>query len=454
MSGPRGVDGLAETDKHRLLADLKARAKAKSVRSSAEPASSAAPARASAFDFAELPAHKQLRVMRAMGDMAGIANPFFQPHDGVAGATILSGNRLQSNFGSYNYLGLNGDPRVTAAAKSAMDRYGTSVSASRVVAGERPLHAELEAALARLTGTEAALVFVSGHATNVSTIGHLLGPKDLILTDALAHNSIVEGAKLSGATRAVFPHNQLEALEDLLIRSRGRHERVLIAVEGLYSMDGDCPDLKRLIEIKTRHDCWLMVDEAHAAGVLGPGGRGSWEDQGIDPRSVEIWMGTLSKSFASAGGYIAGSAALIEILKAGAPGFVFSVGLAPAQAGAALAAIEILQREPERVARLRANAAIFLQAAKAAGLDTGTALNAAIVPVMIGDSSLAVILSNRLKERDISALPIIFPAVPEKQARLRFFICADHSEAQLREAATATAEELARLRRGEGIGRG
>ena len=133
---------------------------------------------------------------------------------------------------------------------------------------------------------------------------------------------------------------------------------------------------------------------------------------------------------------------------------MFSVGLAPAQAGAALAAIEILQREPERVARLRANAAIFLQAAKAAGLDTGTALNAAIVPVMIGVSSLAVILSNRLKERDISALPIIFPAVPEKQARLRFFICADHSEAQLREAATATAEELARLRRGEGIGRG
>ncbi len=450
MSNQRGVEGLAETDKSRLLADLKARAKAKSAQAASAPA--APPPQAKAFDFAGLPAHKQLRVMRAMADMAGIANPFFQEHDGIAGATILTGNHSQVNFGSYNYIGLNGDPRVTAAAKAAIDRYGTSVSASRVVAGERPLHGELEAALARLTGTEAALAFVSGHATNVSTIGHLMGPKDLILADALAHNSIVEGIKLSGATRAVFPHNDLSALEEILARSRSRHERVLIVVEGLYSMDGDSPDLARLIELKSRFDAWLMVDEAHAAGVLGAHGRGSWEAQGIDPRGVEIWMGTLSKSFASVGGYIAGSHALIEILKAGAPGFVFSVGLAPAQAAAALAAIEILEAEPERVARLRANARIFLDAARAAGLDTGTAIDACVVPVIVGDSSLAVLLSNRLKDRDISALPIIFPAVPEKQARLRFFITSEHSEAQLREAAQATAEELAKIR--AGIGRG
>ena len=267
MSGSRGIDGLNDTDKSRLIADLKARAKAKSARAAeAEPAAVAQP---KAFDFTQLSAHKQLRMMRALGDMAGIADPFFQLHDGIPGGTILTGNESRVNFGTYNYVGLNGDRRVMAAAKAAIDRYGTSVSASRVVAGERAFHRELEAALARFSGTEAALAFVSGHATNVSAIGCLMGPRDLILAASLAHNSIIEGARLSGATRGAFPHNDLDNLEDLLAGARDRHERVLIAVEGLYSMDGDCPDLARLIEIKTRYGAWLMVDEAHASGVLG-----------------------------------------------------------------------------------------------------------------------------------------------------------------------------------------
>ncbi|MDR3374694.1 MAG: aminotransferase class I/II-fold pyridoxal phosphate-dependent enzyme [Ancalomicrobiaceae bacterium] len=446
MSGSRGIDGLSDTDKTRLIADLKARAKAKSARAAeVEPAAVAQP---KAFDFTQLSAHKQLRMMRALGEMAGIVDPFFKLHDGIPGGTILTGNVSHINFGTYNYVGLNGDKRVMAAAKAAIDRYGTSVSASRVVAGERAFHRELETALARFTGTEAALAFVSGHATNVSAIGCLMGPRDLILADSLAHNSIIEGARLSGATRVAFPHNDLDSLEDMLARARDRHERVLIAVEGLYSMDGDCPDLARLIEIKTRYGAWLMVDEAHASGVLGATGRGIAEEQGIDPAAIEIWMGTLSKSFASAGGYIAGTQALIDILKAGAPGFVFSVGLSPAQGAAALKALEIIEAEPQRVARLRANGRTFLAAAKAEGLDTGTAIGASVVPVIIGDSSFAVSLSNRLDARGISVLPIIFPAVPEKQARLRFFITSEHTESQLATAAKVTAEELAQLKLG------
>ncbi|MEJ1158272.1 aminotransferase class I/II-fold pyridoxal phosphate-dependent enzyme [Prosthecomicrobium sp. N25] len=450
MTTSRGIEGLAKTEKSKLLADLKAKAQNRRDREGPEeaPVVELTPAGAGpkAFDFAQLPQHKQLRMMAAAAELSGIANPFFHIHEGRAGATTLCGNRTLLNFASYNYLGLNGHPEVSAAAKAAIDRYGTTVSASRLVAGERPFHGELEQALARLHGTEAAVVFVSGHATNVSTIGHLMGAKDLILCDALSHNSIVEGARMSGAARLMFPHNDLDALEDLLTRNRSRYERCLIAVEGLYSMDGDVPDLRRLVSIKRRHDAWLLVDEAHSAGVLGTHGRGIAEEQGIDPADIEIWMGTLSKSFAAAGGYIAGSRALIEILKAGAPGFVFSVGFSPSLAGAALKTLEILEREPERVARIRSNARLFLDLCHQEGLDTGTATNASVVPVIIGESTSAVMLSNRLYERGVNVLPIIFPAVPEKQARLRFFITAEHTEAQIREAVAIVADEVRQMR--------
>lgn len=449
MSANRGIEGLAKGEKSKLLADLKAKAQSRRDREGGdEPLAvvETLPVGPKSFDFTQMPQHKQLRMMAAAAELSGIANPFFHVHEGRAGATTLCGNRTLLNFASYNYLGLNGHPEVSAASKAAIDRYGTTVSASRLVAGERPFHGELEAAIARLHGTEAALVFVSGHATNVSTIGHLMGPKDLILCDALSHNSLVEGARMSGAARLMFPHNDFDALEDLLTRNRSQYERCLVVIEGLYSMDGDLPDLKRAISIKRRHDAWLMVDEAHSAGVLGAHGRGIAEELGIDPNEVEIWMGTLSKAFAAAGGYIAGSRALIEILKAGAPGFVFSVGFPPALGGAALKAIELLEREPWRAARIRSNAQLFLDLCHDEGLDTGTAINAAVVPVIIGDSTSAVMLANRLYERGVNVLPIIFPAVPEKQARLRFFITAEHDEAQIRETVSVVAAEIRQMR--------
>ncbi|MXN67239.1 aminotransferase class I/II-fold pyridoxal phosphate-dependent enzyme [Stappia sp. GBMRC 2046] len=401
---------------------------------------------AKSFDFGSLPQVKQLMMQRALADRMGIGNPFFRPHDALAAGETLIDGRRYDNFASYNYLGLNGHSHVVEAAKAAVERFGTSVSASRVVAGERPFHGELEHALADLHGVEDAIVMVSGHATNVTTIGHLLGKSDLILTDALIHNSVSEGARLSGATRLNFRHNDLEALQNLLVANRHKYERVLIAVEGIYSMDGDFPDLPKLLALKQEHDAWLLVDEAHSMGVMGNTGRGIAEHFGVDPNAVEVWMGTLSKTFSACGGYIAGSKALCDYLRATAPGFVFSVGLSPALGAAAIASIEVMKQEPERVASLQENGQRFLEKAKAAGLDIGPSAGYAVVPVIVGDSPRAAILSNRLLERGINALPIIFPAVAEKSARLRFFITSEHTFDQIDRAVEIVAEELAIVR--------
>ena len=395
--------------------------------------------------FADLPAYQDLKKQSAAAEMLGIRNPFFTAHDGRAGASTRIAGRSFVNFGSYDYLGFNQHPEVAAAAKDAIDAFGTSVSASRVVAGERPLHRQLERKLAALYEVDDAVVFVSGHATNVATIGELLGPKDLIITDALIHNSVLVGAELSGAARRSFPHNDLAALRQLLADNRAQFENVLIAVEGLYSMDGDLPDLPALLDIKQQYGAWLMLDEAHALGVLGPRGRGTAEHFAVDPRRVDIWMGTLSKTLAGCGGFIAGSTALVEILKCRASGFVYSVGMPAAMAAAALKSLDLLEQERDRVQRLRDNSRHFLALAKAAGLDTGMAQGFAVIPVLIGNSLRAAKLANRLLERGFNVMPIVYPAVPMQSARLRFFLSSEHSQAQLEAAVAATAQELARL---------
>ena len=365
-------------------------------------------------------------VPKAAANRFGLTNPFFWVHEGTAGATTRINGRDCINFSSYNYLGLNGHPAVSLAAKEAIDRYGTTVSASRLVAGERPIQRELEAALADLYGVEDCIVFVSGHATNVSTIGCLFGPKDLVIHDSLIHNSVLEGIKLSGAARRSFPHNDLVALEALLTDIRGQFERVLIAVEGHYSMDGDTPDLTQLVAIKRRHKAFLMVDEAHSLGVLGATGKGLHEHMDMRGKDVDIWMGTLSKTLAGCGGYIAGERALVEHLKYAAPGFVYSVGIAPALAAASLAALQIMQKEPQRVNQLRENTQYFLQQAKKIGIPTGNSEGYAIVPIMNGSSLKAAKLSGQLLDAGINVQPILYPAVEEKSARLRFFISSAH----------------------------
>jgi 8-amino-7-oxononanoate synthase len=397
-------------------------------------------------DFSTLPGYDELRLYRSLGRKFGIESPYFRTHEGLAGSHTQIAGKTLLNFSSYDYLGLNGHPEIVAAAKTAIDRFGVSASASRHVAGERPVHHALEQALADHYGVADSLVFVSGYATNLGVIGHIVGPKDLVIYDSLAHNSIVMGGVLSGAVRRSFPHNDLDSLDRMLASSRGRFERALIVVEGLYSMDGDYPDLPRLIEIKSKHNAWLMVDEAHALGVLGQYGYGSAEHFGIDPHQVDIWMGTLSKTLAGCGGYIAGCYELVEYLRLTVGAFVYSVAMPPVIAASTLKALEILHREPERVGKLQRNGATFRSLALARGLDTGSGAGTAICPIIVADSAPAIMLSQRLLERGINVQPVTHPAVPAKASRLRFFLTAMHTDAEMVAAIEATAEELSEVR--------
>ena len=437
MAVGRDLFGLSAQAKARLIEKLSAAAAARLAPAGPAAADGAAPR----LDVSELESYREIRLIEEAAEYLGIGDPFFRVHDGIAGAeTVIAGRRCV-NFASYNYLGLNGDPRIAEAAKAAIDRYGTSVSASRPVSGERPVHRELERALARIHGTEDSIVLVGGHSTNVTVIGQLLGRNDLIVHDSLIHNSIVQGAILSGARRVPFRHLDAAAADKALGDQRTRQGHALLVIEGHYSMDGDVPDLAAFVRVARRHGAWLMVDDAHALGVLGRRGFGSAEHAAIDPADVDIWMGTLSKSLVSCGGYIAGRQQLIDYLKRVAPGFVFSVGIAPPAAAAALAAVEILEREPERVRRLNERAALFLQLARDGGLDVAGSIGAAIVPIITGSSIAAARLSQALFRRAINVQPILYPAVPERAARLRFFLTADHTEQQVRDAASILVEE-------------
>ncbi len=381
--------------------------------------------------FDRHPGYEKIMVPRTAAQRLNIANPYFKTHQGIGGALTQIDGRPYLNFASYNYLGLSGHPRVTKAAKDAIDRYGTSVSASRLVAGERPIQRDLELALAELYQTDDCAVFVSGHATNVTTIGYLFGPKDLVVHDSLIHNSVLEGIKLSGATRRAFAHNDAQALEAVLAEMRSQFQRVLIVIEGVYSMDGDIPDLPAFIDIKQRYKCFLMVDEAHSIGVLGTSGRGLREHYNLPGNSVDIWMGTLSKALAGCGGYIAGETALIENLKYAAPGFVYSVGIAPPVAAAALEAIKVMLAEPDRIERVQTRSRQLLDMLRKRGIDTGHAQGYAVVPAITGSSIKATRLSNALFDQGVNVQPILYPAVEEKAARLRFFVSCLHTEQQL-----------------------
>lgn len=378
----------------------------------------------------------------ALIDAAG-PDTFFQVHTGVSGRMATIGDRVLLNFASYDYLGLAGDARIVRAAQGAIARWGTSVSASRLVAGERPIHRELEGALAALTGVDDSLTFVGGHATNVTTISHLMGRDDLVFVDALVHNSARQGAEFSGARLVSFPHNDWQALDHLVRRMRTRYRRALVVIEGVYSADGDIPELEHFLQVCERHHALLMVDEAHATGVLGATGRGLAEHAGVDPRRVDIWMGTLSKALCSTGGYIAGRQVLVDYLRTTAPGFVFSVGLPPAAAGAALAALEVLQLEPGRVRQLQANVRALVAQCASLGLDTGQAGLGGVVPVMLGDTEAAVRASAAASALGLNVPPMIPPAVPEGGARLRLFVSASHTPEDLRQAADIVAQVTA-----------
>ncbi|MEO0636002.1 MAG: aminotransferase class I/II-fold pyridoxal phosphate-dependent enzyme [Pseudomonadota bacterium] len=408
--------------------------------------STASPAKTSSFDWAALPEIKKAALQKKVAQSVGVGNPYMRHTTNSGAAVIEVEGRPTVNFCSYDYISVGQHPDVIGSAHAAVDHYGTSANASRLVSGERTVHGELEAALAENYGQEAAMVLVSGHATNVNVLTHLFGPKDLIVMDSLAHNSIYVGGQRSSAARRTFPHNDMNALDELLHQVRGQFDKCIVVVEGLYSMDGDCAPLEKLTEIKRRHRTLLMVDEAHGLGVLGKTGRGSFEAQNVDPKLVDIWMGTLSKTLCGAGGYLAGCETLIEYLKLSLPGFVFSVGLSPVLAAANLAALRAMQNEPERVERLQANGRFFTDELRRHGVDTGFSEGHAVVAAITGSSLVALKSSQALLERGYYSLPIITPAVEERKARLRFFLQSDHTQEQLAGAALAAAETMDMLR--------
>jgi 7-keto-8-aminopelargonate synthetase-like enzyme len=357
-------------------------------------------------------------------------NPYFVPVDRLQ-ANVERSQIPYTSFAHYDYLGLSRHPEVVGGAVRALHGFGSGVGASRLVGGERSIHQAFENDLADFIGMEATLTLVSGYLSNVTLINHVMGKPDLVLIDDLAHNSIFIGATSGRFNHLTFAHNDLDDLERKLAEHRGKFRHVLVVVEGLYSMDGDIPDLPRLMDIKTRHDSWLMLDEAHSYGVLGATGRGICEHFGIDPAGVELSIGTLSKSFVSAGGFIGASRATIEWLRYTLPGFVYSVGLPPATLGSAHAALTVLRQDPDRVAALHERSHYFLHRSREAGLNPGSAIGRGVVPILFDTPLQTMQVSETLMSGGVYAPPIVQIGVPKDQPRIRFFISASHTHDEI-----------------------
>jgi 8-amino-7-oxononanoate synthase len=345
---------------------------------------------------------------------------------------VLDGRELLS-FGSNDYLDLAADPRLTAAVAEALGREGWGSGASPLLGGWAEGHRRLEARLAEFEGTEAALLFSSGFAANVGAIAALVGPGDAVYTDAKNHASLLDGCRLSRADVRAYPHGDWQRLDDLLARSS--HRRRLIVSDSLFSMDGDLAPLAELAEIAERRRAMLLVDEAHATGVFGRGGRGVTEQLGVEQR-VAVRIGTLSKAVGSLGGFVAGSRALIEWLVNRARPYVFSTAMPAAVAAAAIAALDIIRSEPHRRKGLLARAAALRQTLSAQGWNVGRSASQ-IIPVIVGDASAAVALSLRLRERGLFVPAVRPPTVPDGQAGLRISLTCAHTEAMLGQLAEA-----------------
>jgi 8-amino-7-oxononanoate synthase/acyl carrier protein len=358
-------------------------------------------------------------------------NPYYIPHDSALLDTSIVKGKEVINFGSYNYLGLSGHPQVSRAAVEAIGKLGTSASGSRLLAGEKTLHQELEKEFAEWKHTEAAMVLVGGHSTNVTFVGNFCNDKDLILYDVLSHNSIAQGIKLSHATSRLFPHNDYKAARAILTALRSKFEKVLLIIEGVYSMDGDIAPVPEFVKLKKEFGLFLMVDEAHSSCVIGKNGEGVGEYFNLNPDDIDIKMGTLSKGLGTCGGYLAGKKELIEYLRYTLPGFIFSVGLSPALAAATLEAIRIIRKDNSLVRQLQENIRYFVSKAKEKGFNLCKAGESAVAPVLVGKDSDAFDLSQALFEKGIFVPPAVYPAVPINMARLRFCLTSCHNKNQI-----------------------
>jgi glycine C-acetyltransferase len=344
------------------------------------------------------------------------------------GPTLILDGREVINFSSNNYLGIANHPALAQAAKQAIDRYGCGAGASRLISGNMALHEELENRLAKFKGTEAALVFNSGFQANTGILSALTGETDAILSDALNHASIIDGARLSRAEIKVFPHKDVDAARQIL-RGLPSTQRKLLITDGVFSMDGDLGPLPALCSLAEEFGCIMMVDDAHASGVFGKNGRGTVDHFDLHGR-VDVQVGTLSKAIGALGGYVAGSKALIEFLYHRARPFLFSTSHPPAVAAACLGAIEVLETEPQLIDRLWDNTRFFKSGLQALGFNTGTS-ESPITPVIVGDAARAMKLSDELFQEGVFAQGIGFPTVARDKARVRTIVTATHTRDEL-----------------------
>lgn len=352
-----------------------------------------------------------------------------QPMDAILeGAKVLVNGRTMGMYASYSYLGLIGHPRINQAAKDAVDKYGTGTHGVRMLAGSLALHTELEERIANFKHAEAAVSYSSGYVTNLTVISTLLGKGDWVISDKLNHASIVDGCMMSGAKHARFNHNDMEHLEARL-QQAGDAAKLVVA-DSVFSMDGDVINLPGVVELCKKYGAWLMIDEAHSVGVLGETGTGIEEHFGLPYDSIDIKMGTLSKTIPSVGGYVAGNKDMITLLRHASRAYIFSAALPPAQAAAANEAFKIIIEEPWRIEKLRNNANQFINGLKGMGFDT-MLTETAIVPVLCGKDEAAYEMTRDAQKKDVFVLPVVSPAVPEGLARLRATVTSAHEAADI-----------------------
>jgi 8-amino-7-oxononanoate synthase len=385
--------------------------------------------------FAKVRGHERSEQLRAAREADLL--PYFRRLEGPAGPVVEMEGAERIMLGSNNYLGLTADPRVHQAARDALDKYGTGLTGSRLLNGTLDLHLELEAELAEWMGTEEAIVFSTGHQANVGTLGTILAPGDTVIADSADHASILDGCLLSRAKLRPFRHNRLDKLEKMLERAADDGGGVLVVVDGVFSMEGDLAPLPRIVELCTAHGARLMVDEAHAAGVLGARGAGASELFGVEA-DVDLRMGTFSKSLASCGGFIAGTHEVIDFLRVSSRAFLFTASNVPAAVGAALAALRIVRSPegPELFARVLANAEYLSRGLRALGykVTTNPPTEPAItpvVPVLVEDDWKAVLLWRALYDAGVYVNVAIHPAVGPGGALLRTSVMATHDHAVL-----------------------
>jgi 8-amino-7-oxononanoate synthase len=389
--------------------------------------------------FAKVRGHERAEQLRAAREADVL--PYFRVLESAAAPVVTMEGAERVMLGSNNYLGLTGDARVIAGARDALERYGTGLTGSRLLNGTIDLHLELERELAEWMGTEEAIVFTTGHQANVGTLGTLLEPGDTVIADSADHASILDGCLLSRAKLRPFRHGRLDKLEKMLGRAAIDGGGVLVAVDGVFSMEGDVADLPRIVELCRAHGARLMVDEAHAAGVLGARGAGTSELLGVE-QDVDLRMGTFSKSLASCGGFIAGPHEVIDFLRISSRAFLFTAAAVPAAVGAALAALRIVRSDegPALFASVLENARYLRDGLRDLGfevLDDGSGITTPIVPVVVGDDWKAVVLWRALYDAGVYVNVALHPAVPPAGALLRTSVMATHDRAVLDRALAA-----------------